>query len=57
MFAAQNVESLRVAAVMISVAMVVFWRTVVKLVIMTLAIVVISLLGFGVFVIFESIRG
>jgi hypothetical protein len=34
-----------------------YWRTVIKLLIMALAIAMISLLGFGIFVILESIRG
>jgi hypothetical protein len=57
MSAAQNVESLKVAVVLVSVAAVIYWRTVIKLLIMALAIAVISLLSFGAFVIFEGIRG
>lgn len=50
----QNIDSVRVAALLLATALVVFWRPVIKLVIMLLAIAVIAGLGIGAFVLLQS---
>ena len=54
---AQHLESVRVGALLAAAALVVFWRTVIRLVLMGLAVLVIALLGFGAFVLFASMHG
>jgi hypothetical protein len=61
MFAAQDAvhstESVKVLAVLAAVALVAYWRIAIKLMIMIVATILLAILGFGGFVIFEAIRG
>jgi len=61
MFAAQDAahstESVKVIAVLAAAALVAYWRIAIKLMIMILATILLAMLGFGAFVIFEAIHG
>jgi hypothetical protein len=60
MFAAEetvpNLEVVKVVVVLSAAVLVMFWRTAIKLVIMVLATAVITLLGVGAIVLFESMH-
>jgi hypothetical protein len=61
MFAAQeaahSAESVKVVAVLAAAALVAYWRIAIKLMIMILATILLAILGFGAFAIFEAIHG
>ena len=61
MFAAQDAahstEAVKVLAVLAAVALVAYWRVAIKLMIMIVATILLAILGFGAFVIFEAIHG
>jgi hypothetical protein len=61
MFAAQDeahsTESVRVLTVLAAVALVAYWRIAIKLMIMIVATILLAILGFGGFVVFEAIHG
>lgn len=60
MFAAQatsqNLESIRAVTLLLATGLVIFWRAVIKLMIMVVAITVIALLGTGVFVLLQGLH-
>ena len=55
--AVQNLETIRVMAVISALALVLLWRVVIKLLIVILATAVIALIGAGAFVLIESLHG
>jgi hypothetical protein len=54
--AAQDLESVRVAVLVLACATVIFWSKVVKLLITALAIALLTLLGMGVVVLLQSVH-
>ncbi len=52
--ATQHMESIKVIAVLAAVALVVFWRTAIKLTIIAVAAALIALLGFGTYVLLNT---
>jgi hypothetical protein len=53
---AQNINSMALGVLLLATALVVFWRPVIKLMIMTLVIGVITGLGIGVVVLLQSMH-
>jgi hypothetical protein len=53
---AQNADSIVVVVVLLATALVVFWRTVIKLAIAILAVGLIALVSFGAIVIWQSMQ-
>lgn len=54
--AAHSLETMRIAVVLSAAALILFWRTAIKLMLIALAAVVITLLGAGVFAFFENVH-
>jgi hypothetical protein len=51
---AQNLDTIRVLAMLSAAVVVVFWRAVIKIVIMVVAVVLVSLIAAGAFVFLEN---
>ncbi len=54
--ASQNLESIQAVTLLLAAGLVIFWRAVIKLMIMVVAITVIALLGAGVFVLLQALH-
>jgi hypothetical protein len=54
--AAQDVESVQAAVLLAAVAVVVFWRPLIKYAIMAAAVAVIAALGYGAIVIWQDVH-
>jgi hypothetical protein len=54
--AVQEAQGTQIAVVLAAIAIVVFWRSVLKYMIMLIAIVVIAALGYGAVVIWQSMH-
>jgi hypothetical protein len=54
--AAQEVESAKIAIVLIAAVLVVFWRIVLRVLLAIIAIVVVVLVGSGAIVVLESVH-
>jgi hypothetical protein len=54
--AAQDVESARAAIVLIAAVLVIFWRFVLRAILMIIAIAVVVLVGSGAFVVLQSMH-
>ena len=54
--AAQNAEGIRILVLLAAIAIVVFWRTVIRLVVILVGTVLIAAIGFGAIAIYQNMH-